>query len=325
MNLETDSPFPTPEQLFHFGIRRPLAALRQSIREGGPIQQWITRRGRHAMRRAALTLSPIPVREPTGTEPAIALMTGANFWEQTVFCLHTLLRHSPPPPLPVFLVDDGTLGEHATTFTSRFPGIRIFSTSEVRTVLETNLPTGEFPSLRGHRRAYKHLRKLTDIHCVRPGWNLVLDSDMLFFRRPDTVLNWLSAPARPLVMTDSTESYGYPRDVLETMAGAPLPPRINVGITGLDITALPWRLFETWTASLLLQYGSSYYLEQALLAMLLAHIPHQQLPAEDYVVLPRPPESTACSAILHHYVAGSKAFYFRRNWRRALAATPTLP
>jgi hypothetical protein len=38
--------------------------------------------------------------------------------------------------------------------------------------------------------------------CGSQGWKLVLDSDMLFFRRPDFLLAWLAAPDRPLHMVD---------------------------------------------------------------------------------------------------------------------------
>jgi hypothetical protein len=39
-------------------------------------------------------------------------------------------------------------------------------------------------------------------------------------------------------------------------------------------------------------------------------------PAADYVTLPPPAEARRCSAVMHHYVAGSKRWYFQHNWRR---------
>ncbi|AHF92841.1 glycosyl transferase family 2 [Opitutaceae bacterium TAV5] len=315
MNLETDSPFPDPGRLFYLGIRRPLELIRQSIREGGPIQQWITRRGRRAMQRAAAEMEPLPVRAPEGDEPAIAMLTGAGFYAQTIFCLHSLLRQAGTERLPVCIVDDGSLGDYTAVVSSRFPGVRIFSPPEIRRDLERRFPSGEFPALRGHRRVYKHLRKLVDVHAVRPGWNLVLDSDMLFFRKPETVLHWLEAPSRPLVLTDPADEYGYPREVLDELAGAELPLRINVGIMGFNSNRVPWSAVETWASSLLLRHGSSPRLTQALVTMLLAHRQPVQLEAEDYVVRPELPEAKACAATLHHYVEGSRAMYFRHNWK----------
>lgn len=316
MNLETDAPFPSPERFFDFSIRRPIAILRQSIRDGGPIQQWITRHHRQAMRVAATNLSPIPVRPPRGEEPAIALMTGANFWEQTIFCLHTLLRHTPCTP-PTFLVDDGTLGPHASMLASRFPGIRIYTPAEIHLALNERLPAGEFPALRGHRRVYRRLRKLTDIHAVRPGWNLVLDSDILVFRQPKALFDWLAAPTLPMAMTSpkNTPDYEYSAAMLESLAGTAVPTRINTGITGILGRTISWRLIETWLASILLQQGSHHHLGHALIALHFALTPHRKLPTQDYVICPEASES---AAVLCHYADSSKRRYFRHEWRHIL-------
>ena len=43
-----------------------------------------------------------------------------------------------------------------------------------------------------------------------------------------------------------------------------------------------------------------------------------RLPPDDYIVMPGESECQASTAALHHYVAESKRWYFRTNWRRAL-------
>jgi len=40
-------------------------------------------------------------------------------------------------------------------------------------------------------------------------------------------------------------------------------------------------------------------------------------PAREYLTLPLPPEAIDCRAVMHHYVAHSKRWYFQRNWRQA--------
>ena len=67
---------------------------------------------------------------------------------------------------------------------------------------------------------------------------------------------------------------------------------------------------------------ASYYLEQALVAMLAARSNCAVAPAADYVTWPRPPEATECRAVMHHYVAGSKRWYFQHNWRRTIGIIP---
>jgi hypothetical protein len=34
--------------------------------------------------------------------------------------------------------------------------------------------------------------------------------------------------------------------------------------------------------------------------------------------MPVPPEARDCRAVMHHYVAASKRWYFQHNWQRAL-------
>ena len=40
-------------------------------------------------------------------------------------------------------------------------------------------------------------------------------------------------------------------------------------------------------------------------------------PAADYVTMPSRAETLAPTAVMHHYVAGSKRWYFRHGWRLA--------
>jgi len=171
--------------------------------------------------------------------------------------------------------------------------------------------------LRERRAHYPNLRKLTDVHAGAHGWRLVLDSDMLFFRRPDFLLAWLAAPDRPLHMVDVQDSYGYSRARLESLAGAPLPLRLNVGLCGLRSDALDWEKLEFWCRRLIEAEGTSYYLEQALVAMLLAGRDCAVAPAGDYLLLPPEDECRAPRAVMHHYVAQSKRGYFRHAWRVA--------
>jgi len=45
------------------------------------------------------------------------------------------------------------------------------------------LPRESYPHLRARRDIYPNLKKLIDVHIGQIGWKLVLDSDMLFFRK----------------------------------------------------------------------------------------------------------------------------------------------
>jgi hypothetical protein len=306
-----------PGRLLYRCWYQPLGWCERSWREGGPLEQWRTIRGRRAMAAAAQRLTPCAVTPPLPGSPAVFLLTGAAFWEQTAFCLRSLQQATPDVAWPVGVIDDGTLPETPRLALERaFPGLTVYSAPRTEAALDRTLPAGRFPTLRSHRLAYKHLRKLTDPHALHAGWNLVLDSDMLFFSRPDELVSWLRAPEAPLVMTDVANAYGYAPDVLVSLAGVAPPSRINVGITALDAARLDWSRIERWTYTLLREHGSSYFLEQALVALLLAGRPFLQLDGARYRVRPDEAEIARPDAILHHYVALSKRDYFRHAWRR---------
>lgn len=296
---------------------QPVGRIRDSLRNGGPWQEHRTETGRLAMELAARTL-PVPA-PGTGRPVELHLLTGRRFWYQTAFCLWTLARTADRPLRPV-IYDDGSLTEEYRALLARlFPAARFVARAETIARLDEHLPVAKFPVLRERWLNYPNIRKLTDPHIGRTGWKLVLDSDLLFFHRPGFLLAWADAPDRPLHAVDCETSYGYDRAHMNQLAGAPVADLVNVGLTGLEGGGIDWEKLEHWTRELQLRAGTSYYLEQALIAMLVAGRSCAIAPAADYLTLPQPPEAHDCRAVMHHYVAHSKRWYFQRNWRRALA------
>lgn len=306
----------TAGRLFYLTVHQPLGWVERSWREGGPLNQWITRRGRLAMIEAARHLPPLPPAAPGS--PEVCFLTGRRFWYQTAFCFSSLCHHSARSFTPVF-IDDGSFDDTLRAECLRlFPGARIPSRDEISARLEATLPAARFPTLNAQRRTYIHLRKITDVHAGLSGWRLVLDSDMLFFRRPDALLDWCDRPVNPVHMLDVHDAYGYPLETLSTLAGHPIPGKVNVGVCGLRSDTLDWEKIEWWCARLLALHGSSYYLEQALVALLLAGRESTCLPAADYLLMPDKRECRDPKAVLHHYVMESKRDYFRHTWKRLL-------
>ena len=301
---------------------QPLGKVRQSIREGGPIEQRRTNRGHQAMRAVAATLPPL--REPHATLPAgpvaeIAFLSGERFWDQTLFCFVSLQLLCPFRIDPV-VHDDGTLGPSVQAAMRRVvPWIRFVTAAQIQERLDRHLPERTFPALRARRLVYPHLRKLTDIHVAATKFTLVADSDMLFFHEPAEVLAWFAQP-RPMYMQDVETAYGYPLPYLNTLAGATVPEPVNVGLYGLDSSGIDWTRVERWCASQIADHGPRYLQEQALTAMLFAGLDALALPRDRYVVKPDPVEGFGPTAALHHYVDVSKHSYFRHGWRRIAAA-----
>ncbi len=306
----------TPGQFLLKFYHTPLGRMRDSLRNGGPWQEHRTEAGRREMEIAAREL---PVLPPFAGAPIeLHLLTGRRFWYQTAFCLWSFARASGRPLAPV-IYDDGTLtAEFQAPLIRLFPAARFVLQADTIARLDAHLPAARFPVLRERWLNYPNIRKLTDPHAGCSGWKLVLDSDLLFFRRPDFLLHWLDAPDRPLHAVDCETSYGYSRPLMNSLAGAPVADLVNVGLTGLHGDEIDWEKMEHWCRTLIEREHTSYYLEQALIAMCVAGRPCAIAPAGDYLTLPRPPEAHDCRAVMHHYVAHSKRWYFQHNWRRGL-------
>jgi hypothetical protein len=298
---------------------RPLGWVSDSFREGGPIVRRRTETGRQEMEAAAAELPALPTSGPS--QVAIHLLTGRRFWYQTAFCLWSLSKSSGRAVAPV-IYDDGTLDDNVRAPLARiFPLARFIERSDCIRRLDEFLPVSRYPSLRERWTNYPHIRKLIDPHVGGGGWKLVSDSDLLFFRSPDFLLHWVDNPTAPLHAVDCETSYGYSRPLMDRLATRPVADLVNVGLTGLNSGELDWDRIEHWCSELLAREGTHYYLEQALVAMILAGRECSIAPARDYVTLPRKPEVQACQAAMHHYVAESKRWYFQQNWRRVMRAT----
>jgi hypothetical protein len=297
---------------------------------------------------------------------SIWFLTGRRFWYQTAFCAWTLAKQSGRE-LSLNLVDDGTLeARHVEGLRRLFPDGVTLRKDDVRARFDELLPLARFPVLRQRWLDYVNIRKLTDIHLGSTGVKLVLDSDMLFFRRPAALLEWWDGsqgtgvreqrsenrsqtsvhglqtsdlrpptssltpqvsgfsphpsvpPFSPCLMTDCVQSYGYSRPLMEELAGAPIPPMLNVGICGLRSETLDWEELETWCRILVEREGTSYYLEQALVAMLAARYAPTVMDRATYITFPHHRQVQQGGGILQHYVADSKPWYFGEAWRLAL-------
>ena len=254
-----------------------------------------------------------------GTEQpdlAIWFLTGKKFWYQTLFCIKSLLESSQQDFL-IHICDDGSLDTQLIDkIRTQVPFIQIHTKAEIETRLEQSIPRAAFPYLWHKRAVYPHIKKLSDIHAGSTGWKLVLDSDMLFFQRPDLMIQWLENPDRPFHIFDTQNAYGYSFALMGELTGAPISEKLNVGMIGLQSESIDWAKLENWAQTLETREGTSYYLEQALSAMLVAQQqPALTGPATEYIVMPSKEQVLGKQGTLHHYVDLSKEWYFKTAWR----------
>lgn len=294
----------------------------QRMQRWGAKSYFLCDRWKKEMEGAAATL---PALEPSSSGPDLEVwfLTGKNFWYQTAFCAWTLAKASERN-LVLNIISDGTLTSgHEAHLRRLFPkGITVDKESVVET-LETHLPVESFPTLNARWNDYINIRKLIDVHLNSTGLKLVLDSDMIFLQRPDELLSWWDTQQQPLspseqslcLMFDCEESYGYSRPLMEKLTQQPIPERLNVGVCGIPSELIDWDELEYWSHQMLIEEGTNYFLEQALVAMLASRKPHTVLPGEDYITFPSKQQVQERIGCLQHYVSDSKPDYFGYAWR----------
>lgn len=302
------------QRLIDILYRHPMSGLRRRTQFGGLIAYRRMMRNQRSMTGACRELPP--VKSHADGLP-VYFLTGKKYLYQTLFCITSLNRASTEK-FRFTLLDDGTIDQPIVHQIERqLPGAQIILKSEIENRLEEALPLSRFPVLRAKRKVYPHIKKLTDVHTLTgDAWKLVLDSDMLFFADPVHITNWLKAPSMSLHMKDCTESYGYSIALMEKLTGAPVPRLLNVGAIGLQSSAINWDDLENWVSILEEQEGKTYYLEQALSAMIIGGSPALELEAVKYIVNPGSTLIGTGGGILHHYVDMSKKGYYNTAWRR---------
>jgi len=291
--------------------RSPRSKYKTIMRFGGFISYYKMLKGKNEMISASKLLPPI-LSHQNGL--AIYFLTGKDFVYQTLFCAHSLVKVSKEQ-YQFILIDDGSFNEVIKAEIERqMPNVVIINANEINSNLDFHLPIERFPFLRNKRIVYPHLKKLTDIHTLNSSTKLVLDSDMLFFREPTEMIKWLKQPTGCLFMIDCEESYGYSRKLMEELAGYRIPKMVNVGAFGFNSSSINWQKLEDWGSNLEKNEGTTYYLEQALSAMLVANEqPKISLSKEEYIVNPSTTDFNEVK--LHHYVDLSKQFYFNSAWK----------
>lgn len=248
---------------------------------------------------------------------AIYFLTGRKYIYQTLFCAFSLTKVSNEK-FQFILVDDGSFDEKLVNqFKKQMPNVKIVLRDEIDKNLNKILPEEHFPFLRDKRTVYPHIRKLTDIHTIKNNeYKLVLDSDMLFWNEPIEIIEWLKKPQGCLYMLDSKESYGYERSLMQSLCKTKIPELINVGAIGIKSSIINWNDVEFWGNKLEEKKGSSYFLEQALSAMIIAKEEKNILKREEYIVNPKDEQLNTSKVKLHHYVDLSKKYYFEKAWKK---------
>lgn len=150
--------------------------------------------------------------------------------------LRSLEFHSGYSWSPI-IHDDGTLNDKdVTEIMTNFPDASVIRKAESDSVLHEALK--DFPHCRDNRVKHPWFLKVFDTrHYARHDRYIVIDSDIVFFRKPDFVLEWMrERPETFWFMEDTKEKYSSGRKEIEKEVGFPIWERVN---SGFDLMVRP--------------------------------------------------------------------------------------
>lgn len=301
-------------------VRKPHSEIRRFWR-WGPRAYLRLNAWKRQMETAAMYLPPIASKITQKSDKSINLwfMSGSQHWYQTAFCAWSFALHSDSS-VSITVIDDGSLSATYCSCLRRiFPGLTILDAGSCATQRRLLLPSDRYPYI--NRVVEKQLlfRKLTDVFCGSAEKRLFLDSDMIFYRRPELIEQFMLSTEAALVQADCWESYGYSRLMCESLISPSiLPQAINIGVLGLHGSIIDWEKVEYWLSQLIDVEGWKYNITQCTAAMILAETTLTTLPKSEYEVLPIYPKAARPQRVMEHYVADSKPYYFHKAWRGLL-------
>ena len=308
-------------KIAYHSVFRPFWFCAKFFSRDGFVEKAVNRRCDAAMKTAAAALPPLPP-PPGGAPYAAHFLTNGTFFSLSSFAAYSLQYHTGGRVSPVFHSDGRLDAEAIARFRAVFPAARFVANEEQRDLLATHLPEDRFPALNRAWREFVLIRKLVSVHLGRRGWNLFIDSDTLFWRRPDFVLDWFAHPARAFCMEDMATVYGYDESVLARLAGAPIPARVNSGLVGIQSESIDWDFLERGVRELIAVSGINHFMEQGLTAVLLARQPFDYAPPADYFIPTRVSQCTGREGVFHHYAGPARNWLYRRAWRLFLDTLP---
>lgn len=273
------------------------------------------RRGTRAMCTAATALprTELPAWGLAG--PPCRFLTGARFIHQTIFCARSF-EWACGTHVRLEIFGDGTLTPaHVAALRHALPQATVADERETQTRLDQALPQERFSVLRNLRERQPLMRKLLDLHAGLAGPSLYLDSDMLFFRPPVGLREWLRAPIGECFMQQAGDALVAPRDQLEALFGHALLPGVNSGILALDDGGFDWPALEAAAACLTESVRVHQWTEQTLFAVHLSRRRAGPLSPVDYVLCNSREDFGPVLPPLRHYVHKAKSLYAANEWR----------
>ena len=192
-------------------------------------------------------LKGVRLQTDEAADVTVCSLTSRNDWLMCLWALVSFYRFSGLH-LPLLIYSDGSLNSyHTERIKSVFPNARIVDPSTADAAVADVL--AEFPNCRQFRLAQPCARRIIDLPILCKSKSiLMLDSDVLFFRRPDELMKYLNgARSGDFVFErDPQDSYFDSRENILKSFHVEVAPRVNCGIMVADIANFDYSQIEKW-------------------------------------------------------------------------------
>lgn len=184
--------------------------------------------------------------------------------------------------------------------------------------LEELLPSARYPTLRWLREWHPFFRRMLDIH-TQPGWSIHLDSDMIFFKKPERLLTAFDRK-EAIYMKEQLEHsfFADDEDILSERYQIFCIRLINGGIVAYDNDLVDYDDLEMKATVLLKAYPhtSAARVEQTLMSYLLFKQNALPLPEKEYVINYDSNPDIKGGEVVKHYIFKAKLPYFKSEWKQ---------
>lgn len=198
---------------------------------------------------------------------SLHMVVSGHTWKMGLMALRSLEFHTGKQWSPI-IHEDGSLGDVAAEELKRLqPDARLVRRREVDPLMSERLRL--WPNCRDNRGKHNWFVKFFDTYFEAPHANyIVLDSDIVFYRTPELILDWIARRADTVhVMKDTKEAYARPRADLEAGMGFPFWPMVNSGLCLIPKAAVSLDLAEEFLSKFAANAKHYMFLEQSLFAL----------------------------------------------------------
>jgi hypothetical protein len=219
---------------------------------------------RRRIQRRILATQPLRTAREGTTE--VRVLTWRRDWINVIWALKSFY-HFAQVDYPLFIHDGGLAAGQDAKLARHFPDATFISKADADARVAAILEARKLSRCLAYRKLNPTTRKLFDFYLFSTAkYVITIDSDIVFFKRPDALIAPPHGWQKNLYNKDSSYQYSMPLDELESNFGVRPPPLINSGLNVSDRESMDFQIMDRWLENPKL-FADRWVTEQTLHAM----------------------------------------------------------